>query len=66
MGFTGYHSFLVASAGSLLGAGLGVLLLTPSDGAAGMLITRWEQECDQLASVMADAQAKAAEHQKHL
>jgi Restriction endonuclease len=64
MGFTEYHRLLAAVAGSLSGAGLGALLLTPSDGATGVRITRWKQKCVELTSLMADAQGKAAEQQK--
>jgi len=64
MGFTGYHRLLATVAGSLMGAGLGALLLAPSDSATLARIARSEQECVELDSLMADAQGKATEHQK--
>ena len=64
MGVTGHHRLLATVAGSLMGAGLGALLLTPGDGAIESRSARWEKECVELASLMVDAQAKASDHQK--
>ena len=55
IGFTGSHVILAAVVGSLFGAGLGGLILVPSDDAMCVHIARWEHECIEHTSIMVDA-----------